>query len=53
MAVVGDGCLRDAVRRLAESLGHSVSLLFKVPEGEAAYIGAERVLSSTLYCRGV
>ncbi len=34
MAVVGDGCLRDSVRRVAESLDHSVSLFFKAPEEE-------------------
>jgi len=31
VAVVGDGLLSDAVRRLAESLDHSASLFFRVP----------------------
>jgi len=44
VAVVGDGPLRDAVRRLAESLDHSVSLFFKVPEEEK-----RRILAQSMY----
>jgi glycosyltransferase involved in cell wall biosynthesis len=43
VAVVGDGPLRDAVKRLAESLDHSVSLFFKVPEEEKRRILAQSV----------
>jgi len=32
--VVGDGPLRDAVKRTAESLDHSVSLFFRASEEE-------------------
>ena len=43
VAVVGDGPLRDAVRSLAESLDHSVSLFFRVPEEEKRRILAQSV----------
>jgi glycosyltransferase involved in cell wall biosynthesis len=43
VAVVGDGPLRDAVSRLAESLDHSVSLFFKAPEEEKRRILAQSV----------
>jgi glycosyltransferase involved in cell wall biosynthesis len=43
VAVVGDGPLRDAVRHLAESLDHSVSLFFKAPEEEKRRILAQSV----------
>ncbi len=43
VAVVGDGPLRDAVRRLAESLDHSVSLFFRAPEEEKRRILAQSV----------
>ncbi len=43
VAVVGDGPLRDAVRRLAESLDHSVSLFFRASEGEKRRILAQSV----------
>jgi len=43
VAVVGDGPLRDAVRRLAESLDHSVSLFFRTPEEEKRRILAQSV----------
>ncbi len=43
VAVVGDGHLRDSVRRLAESIDHSVSLLFKAPEEEKRRILAQSV----------
>jgi glycosyltransferase involved in cell wall biosynthesis len=43
VAVVGDGPLRDSVRSLAESLDHSVSLFFRVPEEEKRRILAQSV----------
>jgi glycosyltransferase involved in cell wall biosynthesis len=43
VAVVGDGPLRDAVKRTAESLDHSVSLFFRVPEEEKRRILAQSV----------
>ena len=43
VAVVGDGPLRDAVRSLAESLDHSVSLFFRIPEEEKRRILAQSV----------
>jgi glycosyltransferase involved in cell wall biosynthesis len=44
VAVVGDGPLRDAVRSLAESLDHSVSLFFRAPEEEK-----RRILTQSVY----
>jgi len=44
VAVVGGGPLRDAVRSLAESLDHSVSLFFKAPEEEK-----QRILAQSVY----
>jgi len=43
VAVVGDGPLRGAVKRTAESLDHSVSLFFRVPEEEKRRILAQSV----------
>jgi len=41
IAVVGDGPLRDTVRRIAESLNHSVSLFFRASEEEKRRILAQ------------
>jgi hypothetical protein len=43
VAVVGDGPLRGAVKRTAESLDHSVSLFFRASEEEKRRILAQSV----------